>query len=175
MEELIVQKRPVFECILHSKREQSVGQEVGLGLVPLVVDEDVSVTKADFYYDLKSTRKALNESLTSPSRLGFIYSKLSEISKIYGELNFDNGNVYLLSFNILQELARNKKFDVKISKTSEKEILIYTEKDGKFDNLLIDNDADVQYIHVGKKVGEERSNVYSFEEIKDYSIFASLI
>jgi hypothetical protein len=173
--ELVIKKRPVFECVLPSKASEKIQSHVDSEFIPFVIDEDISVTRVALTHGLASSRKTLNESITNPSRLSFVATKFSEVNRVYSELNFNNKEVYTISFNIIQELAKNKNFDVKISKSSENEILFYSESDGRFKNLLIDNDGDIQYIFVGKKIGEEKSQLFSADELKDYSVIASLV
>jgi len=75
---------------------------------------------------------------------------------LYDELGFDNQSVIILGASLIEECIRQDK-DITISKTTDNEILIYTDHDGSFDNLIIDHDGDIEYICIPKN----RTMVYN--------------
>ena len=100
---------------------------------------------------------------------------LNELSKIIPELNYKENKAIIAAVKILNICAKNKKFNVTVSMSSENEILIYSKNSNQYRNLLIDSDGDIHFILIGKKLGEEKSKVFFQEDNLDYAMIASLI
>ena len=175
MEELAINKKPIFECVSISKKGPNLITENDICLVPFGINMDTSITKSQLEQPFYSTRTNLNESITNPSRKGFLATKLSELVTVYNELKINNIDAAISAFYILNICAQNKQFNVLVSKTTEKEILLYTRQKNKFRNLLIDEDGDIHYILIGSKLGEEDSAFFPKEKKFDYKHLASLI
>ena len=122
-----------------------------------------------------SSRRYLNESITSPSRNMILAQHFYEIKNVYQALNFQNPQIFLTAFNIIQLCVIKNISDIKISKSGENELLLYRNKNGEFSNILIDEDCDVSYMFIGKKPGTERTEYFPKEKGLDYSKFASLL
>ena len=136
-----------------------------------IVGDDVSLTVSPF----QTTRASLNESITSPSRQMFIINKLMEVKDVYEDLNFKNENVIKTSFEIIQRCTLNFMTDIVISKTSQDEILIYRKDNDKFLNLLIDEDGDISFVRIGKKMEDKKIEFFSSEEKIDFNKIVSML
>jgi hypothetical protein len=71
--------------------------------------------------------------------------KYSQVEGIYKLLQFDNEAVLEIAHDIIDECFKQAKYDINVSRTGESEILIYTQMDGQYRNIIIDRDADIEY------------------------------
>jgi|GEM_PF-6272783 len=121
------------------------------------------------------SRNLLNESITSPSRNAILNQRFIELSNIFRELEFENEEIMLTAFNILQSCLISNKTDIELTKTSDNELLLFRKKNGEYSNIIIDEDGDISYIHIGKKLGDEKSGYFPKKNGFDYSEFASML
>jgi hypothetical protein len=133
---------------------------------------DNALTKAGHS---QTSRQALNESITAPSRHSFLLNNFIKIAQTYKELNFNNEKILNVSVELLQRCALLGKTNLNISKTSQEEILIYTSKNGKFNNILIDEDGDISLLRVGDKKEDKFTAFYSSNEKIDFSTIVSFL
>lgn len=151
------------------------GTHAKINLNPIVTEHDNSIYSSNQKGISSSSCKELIESLTSPSRQMFLNQKFDQIRKIYFELDMKNPQVAVIAFNIIQSCVLENISDVVISKTGDKELLLYRNKQGAFSNLLIDEDGDVSYMFIGKRSGEEKTEFFPNENSFDYTKFAALL
>ena len=100
------------------------------------------------------------------------------IRKLHDECKFlgiDNFDVLETGILILRECYWQEKGDINVSKTGEGEILIYREREGRYSNLLIDNDADVQYMHIGTNPSEANNKEFFREDGLGFKEIVSLL
>jgi hypothetical protein len=176
--EQILEEKPIIECVttIAIKSKSADAQEEKINLVPFGIEDNVSLTDSNrnnLYFN--SNISPIHENLSNPTREEFLSAKLLDLSNVYCELKFDNPQGVISAFNILNICAQNKKFNISVSKSNENEILIYSQIGGVYNNLLIDNDGDIQYIKIGRKLGEEDSRVFPQNENLNYSYISSLI
>ncbi len=159
------------------KIEYSIANEknVPISMNPVVIDNDNSLCTEQHIELNHNTRRFLNESITSPSRKMFLNENYNKIKLIYLDLNYKNPEVLETAFNILQSCILNNITDINVSKTGDKEILIYRNKNGEFSNLLIDEDGDVSFMFIGKNAGTERTYFFPKSQGFDYTQFTSLL
>lgn len=122
-----------------------------------------------------SSRNYLNESITFPSRNMYLMQKFNQIKDIYENLNFDNTEIIFTAMNIIQSCIIKNVYDLNISKTGDRELLLFRSKNGEFSNLLIDEDCDVSYMFIGKKPGFEKTDYFPKSKGFDYTKLASLL
>lgn len=124
-------------------------------------------------FTYKTSRKGLIESVTQPSRTKFMNLKLEELYKQYFNLGFTNGAVLEIGIEIIKYCISQKKFDIKISKTGDNEILIFRENLGLFNNIIIDADCDVEFLHIPVNREGTYNEHYSFIDGLDTFILSS--
>ncbi len=78
----------------------------------------------------------------------FFFEKFGEIYRICKELDFSFESILVIAQDIIREVAKQGKFDVVISKTGEDELLIYRRNGEGFTNIILDSDADIQFINI---------------------------
>lgn len=89
-----------------------------------------------------------------------------ELLYLCDELKFNN-EVLDIGFELLNRLKHKC---ITLSKTGDNEILIYTEKEGRFYNLLLDEDGDISFILIGIKIGEEKTEFFTPPFNYDYIV-----
>ncbi len=87
----------------------------------------------------------------------FLNQKIKEITLMYHSLRFENEAVLEICIDIITVCIQQDKIDIKISKTGENELLLYRENDSSFNNIIIDEDADIEFLHIP----ENRKNTYN--------------
>lgn len=87
------------------------------------------------------------------------------------DLKFNN-NVLDIGFELLNRLKHK---NITLSKTGNDEILIYSEKEGRFYNLLLDEDGDISFLLIGVHMKETKTEFFSSEKPIDYDYICSLI
>lgn len=102
----------------------------------------------------------------------FLCIALGSLKKVYNELNYTNINSLTLASNIINLCVDENKLNVRVSKTGENEILLYTEKNNVFNNIIIDDECDMFYIRIGDKLGQEKSKCLND---KDLNYIVSLL
>jgi hypothetical protein len=115
----------------------------------------------------------LTESVTQPSRNNFIKQKLDDLYQLYTQLGYQNEAVLQIGSDIIKDSLLQKKLDIKISRTGENEILIFRETEGTFNNIIIDEDADIEYLHIPVNRSETYNEHYSFVDNFDTFTLAS--
>ncbi|MDZ4757993.1 MAG: hypothetical protein SGJ10_07645 [Bacteroidota bacterium] len=147
-----------------------------LNFNPIVGENDNSISVTNHpTSSYRTSRNFLNESITLPSRKMRLLQGAVALNHVYKELELDNPSVILTAINILQKCIINNISQIEISKTGNKEILIYKQKSSGFSNILIDEDGDVSYVFVGKKLGEEKTAYFSKQKGLDYQKIAELL
>ncbi|MDI1353873.1 MAG: hypothetical protein PSX36_03070 [bacterium] len=160
---------PVFEKrynIEYNINCESKSLSAKLGLA------DNALTKA---MHTQTSRQTLNESITAPSRHSFLLNSFIKVAQIYKELNLNNERILNTSIELLQSCAVLGKTNLNISKTSQEEILIYTSKNGNFNNVLIDEDGDISLLRVGDKKENKYTAFYSANEKIDFNSIVSFL
>lgn len=104
-----------------------------------------------------STTNFTSFSFSSYSNNPLLPSKIAEIQAIFKELKFKKEAILEIASDILDEAFIQGKTDIKISKTGDNELLIYTFSDGNYKNILIDGDADIEYLYIP----QERENTFN--------------
>jgi hypothetical protein len=117
-----------------------------------------------------TSRRGLIESVTQPSRNNFIKQKLDDLYQLYNKLGYQNEVVLEIVSDIIKDSLIQKKLDIKISRTGENEILIFRESEGTFNNIIIDEDADIEFLHIPVNRSETYNEHYSF--IDNFDTFA---
>lgn len=105
----------------------------------------------------KISRKGLSESFTQPSRNAFLKQNLDALNKMYSLLGFKKDAILEIGSDIIQDSLKQDKLDIKVSRTGDNELLIFRENSGAFNNILIDSDGDIEFIHIPI----ERENTYN--------------
>jgi len=131
---------------------------------PVVLGDEISLTQNAAYSKFTTTRENMNESLTAPSRQNFIINNLVQVYKTYKELGFNNEEVIATTSKLLENCILNGKTNITTSKTAQGEILIYTKHNGVFNNLLIDEDADISFLRIGNKKEDKMTAFFSHEK-----------
>lgn len=90
----------------------------------------------------------LSQSSKSDEHYYFLNEKIKDLNIIYSSLNYHNEAVLEIGIDIINHCFLENKIDIKISKTGENELLIFREIDGEFNNIIIDEDADIEYLHI---------------------------
>jgi hypothetical protein len=152
-----------------------LNQQLTRKVNPIVIENDSALSLYSDKGVNTSSRNYLNESITFPSRNMFLMQKFNQIKNIYEELNFNNSDIIFTALNIIQSCIIKNVTDLNVSKTGEKELLLFRSKNGEFSNLLIDEDGDVSYIFIGKKKGSEKTEYFPKAKGFDYSKLASLL
>jgi hypothetical protein len=86
-----------------------------------------------------------------------IFSKLDELVEVYKKLGYKDDRAFRIAEDILAECFRQGKGDVIISRTGENELLIYRKMDGEYRNIIVDEDGDIEHLHIPV----ERSQTYN--------------
>lgn len=141
---------------------------------PVMVSDDIALTKTK-KDKFATTREALNESITAPSKQSFIINNARVVFKLSKELCFENEKVLSTSFKILEECATQNKMDLITSKTAQGELLFFTKKNGVFNNILIDEDGDVSFLRMGKTKEETRTTFFANDGGLNYTKIVSLL
>lgn len=123
----------------------------------------------------QTSRQTLNESITSPSRHNFLFNSFIKISQVYKELNFNNEKILSTSAEIIQRCVLVGKTNLNISKTAQEEILIYTSKNGKFNNILIDEDGDISLLRVGDTKEDKFTAFYPLNDKIEFNTIVSFL
>lgn len=140
---------------------------------PVLMSEDNSLS-FESLSPSPTSRRFLNESITLPSRRMLFNESFKSLHKVCHELGIENENSLKTALDIVQYcLAKNIK-DFEISKTGDKEILLYRKKNSSFSNILIDEDSDVSYMFIGNLPGQGRSAYFPYEEGLDISKIVAL-
>jgi len=84
------------------------------------------------------------------------------ISLIYNQLGYTNTVVKDIAHDILNAFVNSGKTNLIVSKTADNEMLIYTNIDGEFRNIIIDENADVEYLFVPKQRRDTFNEYYAF-------------
>jgi hypothetical protein len=143
--------------------------------IPGVYENSIYLTAPDNEVQLSNvtSRKGLTESVTQPSRNNFIKQKLEDLYQLYTKLGYQNEAVLEIGSDIIKDSLLQKKLDIKISRTGENEILIFRETEGTFNNIIIDEDADIEYLHIPLNRSETYNEHYSFVDNFDTFALAS--
>lgn len=100
-------------------------------------------------------------------------STIDRFRDVYNDLKFNNLEILNTGFEILRRCI-DKEFS--INKTGEEEILIYTkDKEGRFYNLLIDEDNDISFLLIGIKPEEYKTEYFYSEKSFNYDYIVSLL
>ncbi len=100
----------------------------------------------------------------------FLQQKLEEIKNIYSILNFENNAIIKIAADIIKHATSRGKYDIKISRTSETELLIYTEDNDTYNNIIIDKDGDVEFMHIPLDRTKTYNEHFFIEDIWTLSI-----
>lgn len=112
-----------------------------------------------------TSRKGLSESVSFPSRNLALFSSLGKLKIVYKELGFDNDKILYVATDIIRHFISIKgSSHINISKTGDNEILLFTEHNNSFNNIIIDSDCDVEFMHVAENRAESYNSYYDFEE-----------
>jgi hypothetical protein len=123
-----------------------------------------------YLYDCEQTVEA---ELNSP--IEFIKTKIQELDTIYRSLFFEHDAILQIGRDIIQECAKIGKTEIFISKTGESELLIYTNRDGVFNNIIIDKDADIEYVHIPlNRTGTYNKHIYFTDNIDIQDLVSKL-
>jgi len=123
----------------------------------------------------KTPRKGSAESIAQLSQNNFIKQKLEDLCRLYAKLGYQNEAVLEIGSHIIRDCLWQKKLDIKISRTGENEILIFRETEGTFNNLIIDEEGDIEYLHIPVNRAETYNEHYSFAEHLDtFSLVSKL-
>ena len=87
----------------------------------------------------------------------FLNQKIKELNLMYRLLGYENENVLEIGIDVITNCILQKKIDVKISRTGEGELLLYREIGRSFNNIIIDEDGDIEFLHIP----EERQNTFN--------------
>ena len=71
-----------------------------------------------------------------------------KMCRVFAELNFDNVAVLEIGRDIIQDCYRLGKSDIVVSKTGDGEMLIYRKTETGYSNIIIDENADVEYLFI---------------------------
>ena len=96
-----------------------------------------------------------------------LLNKMNDAINIYKNLNYSNSAVLDIINDILEESFSQLKTDVKVSKTGEGEILIYRNEGEEFRNIIIDNDGDIEYLHIPSDRTATYNEHYQFIHINE--------
>ena len=91
-----------------------------------------------------------------------LLNKKREVYGIYNLLNYDNEAVLEIANDILTNCIRVGKNDMKISRTGENEILIFSEDSGTFKNIIIDKDGDIEFLCIPPDRAKTYNEYYPF-------------
>jgi len=163
---------PSFLTIGDSKNKNSSFPFNPINVIGLI---DISV-----YYSLSCanpnniSRNGFTESVTHPSPNSFLLNKSNEIGNVYKILGFANEEVLKIADNIIRECLSQNKLDIKISRTGDDELLIYRESNGIFNNIIIDSEGDIEFMHIPKNRTLTYNENYLLAEINTNSLVAKL-
>ena len=88
---------------------------------------------------------------------------MDKLLSIYYELGFNDGKVLSLAIEIFVEYTKKGRVEIlHISKTGDNELLLYTVNEGNYSNIIIDEDADVEFLYVSKNRKSSYSELYTF-------------
>ncbi len=93
----------------------------------------------------------------------FLKWKIHELNIQFSLLRYTNHKVLDIGIKIIQFSFQEEKFNMKISKTGENELLFFTEENEIYNNIIIDNDCYVEFL----KVDGEKTFNECFDEIND--------
>lgn len=144
-------------------------------LVTIESVQDNSVCVNQLVSSIATSRKRLTESVTQPSRNSFLKQKLEEAQRIYSKLEFNNPGILEVVADLIKDCINQDKFDIVVSLTGENELLIYREQQGVFNNVIIDSDGDIEFLHIPV----DRSQTYNehipfIDNIDTYSLATKL-
>lgn len=143
--------------------------------IPGVYENSIYLTSPNSEVQINNitSRKGLTESVTQPSRNNFIKQKLDDLYHLFNKLGYQNEAVLQIGSDIIKDSLLQKKLDIKISRTGENEILIFRETEGTFNNIIIDEDADIEFLHIPVNRSETYNEHYSFMDNFDTFALAS--
>lgn len=142
-------------------------------IIPAYCDNSIFKNDNEVYNQI--SRKDLIESITQPSRNSLIKTKIEELLSIYSTIGFQNEAIIEIATDVIRDCLNQDKKDIKISRTGENELLIYREIDGVFNNIIIDEDADIEFLHIPINRADTYNEYYPFiENIDTYNLASKL-
>jgi len=75
---------------------------------------------------------------------------------------------------IILEAIKYDKFNLSITETGDEQIVLYTENEGDFTNLAIDEDGDVSYMFFAKEKEKSKRKLYCYDDKLDIKELALL-
>lgn len=143
--------------------------------IPVINDNSIYLSSSDNegLVSNVTSRKGLTESVTQPSRNNFMKQKLDDLYHLYSKLGYENEAVLEIGSDIIKDSLTLKKLDIKISRTGENEILIFRESEGVFNNIIIDEDADIEFLHIPVNRADTFNEHYAFIDNLDTFNLAS--
>ena len=105
----------------------------------------------------------------------FLKEKLEELNKMYSVLGFKNKAILEIGSDIIQDCLKQDKLDIKVSRTGENELLFYREKGGTFNNIIIDQDCNIEFLHIPNNRSQTYNERLTFiENIDTYKLVSKL-
>lgn len=163
----------VSTSILVPSKECGEEESYFSGIYPIILLGENDTYHLNAHHQHEYTKRGLLESISYPSRANFYFNSVKNLYAFYEKLDFSNINVRDVAMNIITECLKKHKMDIIISMTGDDEILIYRHKDDCYNNLIIDEDADVEVLLINKKAKKTETKTYYFQDSLDYSFLVN--
>ncbi|MBI1268559.1 MAG: hypothetical protein GC193_14135 [Cryomorphaceae bacterium] len=129
------------------------------------VKKDASASRTITTWGMNSiSSTGSSESVIYPSSITFIWDKIQKLRSLIEELAFENDVIFKIGSEIIRDLAAQGKFSVQIIRTGEDEIAFYIKNGREFKNLILDEDGDIEFLHITEKREDTYNEIFPFDE-----------
>jgi len=97
--------------------------------------------------------------------INILQRNILDLNRIYNQLGYSNNSVLSLATKIITNSVFEGKRDLKISHTGDNEILIFREINGEFNNIIIDDYGDIEFMKIAKNMQESYNEHYYSGEL----------
>lgn len=161
------------QMISEQKRERNISVKKFGGFQEISLFFQSTENEKDFARP--SSRKGLSESFSFPSRNSAMLQALNTLNEVFLDLNFTNKKVLDVAHDIIKDFLSKGQSDLNVSKTGDGEILLFTAYNDSYNNIIIDNDCDIEFMHIASNRAESYNEYFDFEENFDtFSLAAKL-
>lgn len=114
--------------------------------------------------------------MNSNSSNTYLTNLMGNVTSLIGNNEFQQEEVLNFIEAILHEAITQDKFNIKLKKTGDTQIVLYTESgNNEFKNLAIDEDGDVSYMFFAKNKENSRRKMFFYEDGINITELVSLL
>jgi hypothetical protein len=108
--------------------------------------------------------KPMDRGLDDLQGSNFYIQKMREIKRVYYQLNYSKSSIFETIGNIITSCISLAKFDIEVSRTGEDEILIFRKVNGTFNNIIIDQEGNIEFLCIPPNRVDSYNQYYSSDE-----------